>query len=149
MNLLPKTVLFSACCVLQVQADELNIYQESLVAEVILSTTDYCAWSADEYSPEQAGTMATGSGFVENFKHDDGNFVIIESSKLNCGFGRSTSCSSSGCAMWIIGPTEQKLLRGKLINVPEGFDASGARTLYCADEVVDWEGCVDIRTLIK
>lgn len=149
MNVLQRIVLLAAFFGLPSQADELTLYQESVVGEVLLDATGYCAYKAEGYnSPEARNTMVE-EGFASNLLINDRRFIILDSDKLDCGVGDSGSCGSAGCTIWIIGPTEQKLLLGKLVQVPEGFDEEGPRILYCGNDVSDWEGCVDVRTLLE
>lgn len=141
--------MFSALATGPLTAEEWTQYQHSVVGEVILDSTEYCSWKAEAYESEEARTATIENGFVNSISSLGVDFIILDTSKLLCGVGDSGSCGSAGCTIWIIGPTEQTVRIGKLVNIPEGFDENGKRTLYCGSEVEDWDDCVDVRKLLK
>jgi hypothetical protein len=142
------SVALVTCLGQSVSAEELTTYQQRVVGEVVLDATEYCAYKAEEYKSPEAGKAIIEEGFVNELVSDEDNFVILDLGKLDCGVGDSGYCGSSGCSIWIISPTEQKHLLGKLVRIPEGYDDKGPRLVYCGEEDA-WEDCVDIKDILK
>ena len=129
-------------------AQSLTSYQNNIVAEVLLDAIDYCSWKADNFESEEVSSVIVQRGFSIVGQADEEQFVILDTSKLNCGVGDTGTCGSAGCAIWIIGPTEQTVRLGKLVRIPEGYDDKGPRMVYCGEEDA-WEDCVDVKDILK